>query len=382
MSSYHTTNHITRHSQSSTNKHINHQPPTGKALACSTSVGTRVWSLNDGGMDTFDTLNGKKSKGTKGGGNQPLSVRKLDLPVSLAQEFSQALAFSVDGRRLAAYCPMSSTTGARVGSSGQSTRAILKGSLVLLSLVNTSSTKYDQPNDEEDEEEEEEDEEEEGNNRKKRHRMSQQKKQAAKRAKRHEKSTSSSSSSSSSDSELTVNVWHTFDHALNVRHTNGGNRTGARASRNSNASGNNHASRGDGTVEYSDDGLEYVVTSMVFSPDGLWCVRYFVSCPILLLFHSQHSFLSYPFCEHLIHLLICFLSIFLIVVTQSSQYIHPCIHRCIYKQAGRHGCKSCCVCLRFGSATFALAIATRTCSHHLFGISSTKYCILGRRTSE
>ena len=284
-------------------------------------------------MDTFDTLNGKKSKGTKGGGNQPLSVRKLDLPVSLAQEFSQALAFSVDGRRLAAYCPMSSTTGARVGSSGQSTRAILKGSLVLLSLVNiSSSTKYDQPNDEEDEEEEEEDEEEEGNNRKKRHRMSQQKKQATKRAKRHEKSTSSSSSSSSSDSELTVSVWHTFDHALNVRHTNGGNRTGARASRNSNASGNNHASRGDGTVEYSDDGLEYVVTSMVFSPDGLWCVRYFVSCPILLLFHSQHSFLSYPFCEHLIHLLLSFHTIFLIFST--SNHPNVSIHPCIYLQTG------------------------------------------------
>ena len=254
-------------------------------------MGTRVWSLSGpsggstGGMGT-GANNGIKGRGGKGSGSGslPLNVRKLDLPVSLSQEFSQALAFSADGRRLAAYCPLQSATGTRASS--QSARAILRGSLVLLSLVDAPPSSNDDPSDEEEDEEEEEEDEEEGNSRKKKKRLSHQKKQAAKRAKRQENKSSSSSSSSSSNGELMVTVWHTFDHALNVRNTNGGSSSGSKASnRGGNSGRSSNSDRGGGGAEYGDDGLEYVVSSMVFSPDGLWCVvascSHVVSCYVM-----------------------------------------------------------------------------------------------------
>ena len=83
--------------------------PRGRALACSSAAGTRVWAI---------------ARSTARGGRA--AVTKLDLPASVARSFSHAMAFSADGRRVAAYC-VDAGSGGRGAPAG--------GTLVLLSLL-------------------------------------------------------------------------------------------------------------------------------------------------------------------------------------------------------------------------------------------------------
>jgi len=81
--------------------------PRGRAVACSSAAGTRVYAT---------------AHGAARGGR--VAVTPLELPIAVARSFCQALAFSADGRRLAGYC-VDSGSGSSSGSGG---------TLVLLSV--------------------------------------------------------------------------------------------------------------------------------------------------------------------------------------------------------------------------------------------------------
>lgn len=165
----------------------------GSALCCSTTSETRIWSLKTDG--------------------EGVSVDKLVLP-SVARGFCHAMAFSADGRRIAAYTA--------------------RGDLVLLSLVEGP---VQEESDEDEESEEDSDEENEDSDDDSEAKPK--KKKSGKEAK---------VTSSPVEMETKVKLWHSFDHSERVKDT-----------------------RSAGTQRQSAlAGLENVVTQIVFSPDGAY----------------------------------------------------------------------------------------------------------------
>jgi WD40 repeat protein len=162
----------------------------GSALCCSTTTETRIWSLKTD--------------------SEGISVDKLVLP-AIARGFCHAMAFSADGRRIAAYTA--------------------KGDLVLLSLVEGPVEGESDEESEAESEEENEDSEDEAEVKPKR--------KSSKKA---------DSAPKTVEMETKVKLWHSFDHLEIVKdmRTTGGNSLSALP------------------------GLEDVVTQIVFSPDGAY----------------------------------------------------------------------------------------------------------------
>ena len=155
-------------------------------LSCSTTSETRIWSLrpDDEGID----------------------VQKLLLP-AVAQGFCHVLAFSADGRRLAAYTA--------------------KGELLLLSLADVPVDNGDTDEDSEGDDEESID--------------------NAPRQRKNEKALAHEKLNVPPETETKVTLWHSFDHAEVIKEM-----TGKRM-------GSSHA-----------HALERAVTQIVFSADGMY----------------------------------------------------------------------------------------------------------------
>ena len=159
----------------------------GSALACSTTTETRIWSL--------------KKKSDK------IFIEKLILP-AVAKVFCHALAFSADGRRMAAYT--------------------FKGDLLLLTITEVP-VKNDSDEDVSDREESETEEE------------------AVKPRKR--KVSEIAKPTDTVETETQVKVWHSFDHSEVV---------------------NDMKSKGVTAGTRVAHGLECVVTEIAFNADGMY----------------------------------------------------------------------------------------------------------------